>query len=252
MRTQLILLSAALLAPGAHARPTDPPPTALVAPLAGEDVEALEREFEQASDAFKQELRRLKGKERAEFSKHKPTVAFWPRFEALADSGDGRALFWMARHARERGLSISEGRDLTKQLYTRLVTEHAGADWCGEVIEALPRARGSIGSEAIVAGLRKVVDQNESVEIQASALAGLVTELRRSKSPEALEEAERIVDRLAAEYAETEVGAKIVAERQLAVGKVAPDFTGTTIDGYEFDLTDYRGKVVLIDFYGFW
>jgi len=38
----------------------------------------------------------------------------------------------------------------------------------------------------------------------------------------------------------------------LIVGKPAPDFAGKTIDGYEFRLSDYRGKVVLLDFYGFW
>jgi peroxiredoxin len=33
---------------------------------------------------------------------------------------------------------------------------------------------------------------------------------------------------------------------------MAPDFTGKTVDGFEFDLSDYKGKVVLLDFYGFW
>ena len=32
----------------------------------------------------------------------------------------------------------------------------------------------------------------------------------------------------------------------------APDFDAKTIDGHEFKLSDYRGKVVLLDFYGFW
>ena len=36
------------------------------------------------------------------------------------------------------------------------------------------------------------------------------------------------------------------------VGELAPDFKGRTIDGYEFKLSDYRGKVVLLDFWGNW
>jgi cytochrome oxidase Cu insertion factor (SCO1/SenC/PrrC family) len=38
----------------------------------------------------------------------------------------------------------------------------------------------------------------------------------------------------------------------LAVGKVAPDIVGEDIDGKEFKLSDYRGKVVVLDFWGNW
>jgi peroxiredoxin len=35
-------------------------------------------------------------------------------------------------------------------------------------------------------------------------------------------------------------------------GKAAPDFTFTDIDGQPHRLSDYRGKVVLLDFWGTW
>lgn len=38
----------------------------------------------------------------------------------------------------------------------------------------------------------------------------------------------------------------------LAIGKVAPEIEGVDIDGVAFKLSDYRGKVVMIDFWGFW
>lgn len=40
--------------------------------------------------------------------------------------------------------------------------------------------------------------------------------------------------------------------RNLAIGKVAPDIVGKDADGVEFKLSDYRGKVVVLDFWGFW
>lgn len=40
--------------------------------------------------------------------------------------------------------------------------------------------------------------------------------------------------------------------RNLAVGKVAPEIKGEDIDGKKFELSDYRGKVVVIDFWGDW
>ena len=39
---------------------------------------------------------------------------------------------------------------------------------------------------------------------------------------------------------------------RLQVGKEAPDIVGKDLDGVEFRLSDYRGKVVLLDFWGHW
>ena len=36
------------------------------------------------------------------------------------------------------------------------------------------------------------------------------------------------------------------------VGQLAPEIEGVDLDGVEFKLSDYRGKVVMLDFYGDW
>ena len=36
------------------------------------------------------------------------------------------------------------------------------------------------------------------------------------------------------------------------VGNRAPDFEATDVEGKSFKLSDYRGKVVVLDFWGFW
>lgn len=41
-------------------------------------------------------------------------------------------------------------------------------------------------------------------------------------------------------------------KEQLQVGKVAPDIEGQDTDGVEFKLSDYRGKVVMLSFWGDW
>ena len=38
----------------------------------------------------------------------------------------------------------------------------------------------------------------------------------------------------------------------LAIGKLAPEIIGVDIDGTKFKLSDYRGKVVVLDFWGDW
>jgi hypothetical protein len=40
--------------------------------------------------------------------------------------------------------------------------------------------------------------------------------------------------------------------RHLRVGKVAPEIEGEDLDGVKFKLSDYRGKVVVLDFWGDW
>ena len=39
---------------------------------------------------------------------------------------------------------------------------------------------------------------------------------------------------------------------QIKVGRIAPDFETEDVDGTPFKLSDYRGKVVVLDFWGFW
>lgn len=52
------------------------------------------------------------------------------------------------------------------------------------------------------------------------------------------------------------VGAKaegaLFEARHLAIGKVVPDIEGEDLDGTEFKLSEYRGKVVMLDFWGDW
>ncbi len=45
---------------------------------------------------------------------------------------------------------------------------------------------------------------------------------------------------------------QLYAIRKLSVGRTAPEITGQDVDGKTFKLSDYRGKVVLLDFWGHW
>lgn len=40
--------------------------------------------------------------------------------------------------------------------------------------------------------------------------------------------------------------------RNLRVGKVVPEIEGEDVDGVKFKISDYRGKVVMLDFWGHW
>jgi len=89
-------------------------------------------------------------------------------------------------------------------------------------------------------------------------------ELQRQDRAAVAKEAETLFDRAAERYADVQipvtyfgsggaVGDKAKAElfqiRHLAVGKEAPEIDGEDQDGARFKLSDYRGKVILLDFW---
>jgi hypothetical protein len=76
-----------------------------------------------------------------------------------------------------------------------------------------------------------------------------------------LKEAEGLYEGLAKDGGDVKVFNQTIKElvaselfeiRNLAIGKVAPEIEGEDISGKSFKLRDYRGKVVVLDFWGHW
>ncbi len=114
------------------------------------------------------------------------------------------------------------------------------------------------------AALRKMLDGSPHAPVKASALytlAGIALG-DSDTSPAKRDEAKELFSRLSVEFGEVPTtrggtyGA--VAERNLfeidhlQVGMVAPDFEAVDENGVPFKLSDSRGKVVVVVFWGFW
>jgi hypothetical protein len=74
-------------------------------------------------------------------------------------------------------------------------------------------------------------------------------------------EAEKYYERVLADYADVVSNKRPIGDRarhalfemhNLIVGKPAPDIEGEDLDGKRFKLSDHRGKVVVLDFWGHW
>ena len=73
-------------------------------------------------------------------------------------------------------------------------------------------------------------------------------------------EAEQLLQQVIDKYADLprlttlgqEAEAELFALRHLAIGKTAPEIEGEDLDGKKLKLSDFRGKVVLLDFWGSW
>lgn len=98
--------------------------------------------------------------------------------------------------------------------------------------------------------------------------AETVALLKRCNSASLRDEAEKLLEAVAEQFPNAvyreatlarkailladKVKAELFEIRNLAVGMLAPNIKGEDIDGVKFSLSDYRGKVVLLDFWGDW
>ena len=88
-----------------------------------------------------------------------------------------------------------------------------------------------------------------------------IANLMRQDGEKAIKEVEAVFEQAAEKYGDVKLpGGDTVAERakaelfeirHLSVGKGAPDIEGEDQDGKRFKLSDYRGKVVLLDFWSY-
>jgi AhpC/TSA family len=101
---------------------------------------------------------------------------------------------------------------------------------------------------------------------QAKEFAGLygkayLAELQRQDRHRAVKEIEAVFEQAAEKYGAVKLPrgntvaerakAELFEIRNLRVGKDAPDIEGEDQDGKRFKLSDYRGKVVLLDFWSY-
>ena len=129
----------------------------------------------------------------------------------------------------------------------------------------LPRVQGA-SSPAVEKLCRAVAEKSTDHQIQAQALYSLANYLKnRTEKPELpaaevekiSQEAERLLSKVSEKFADTgklaEEAKEALADlRMFGIGKTAPDIEGEDIDGKKFKLSDYRGKVVVLDFWGNW
>ena len=111
--------------------------SAVVAAPVG-DVDELIAAYDQAEAEWKAQMKDADSATRRELRANPPAMAFWERFQTAADAGEGRALFWMATHLRDKGLKSKDLREHKPVLYARLAERHAGEAWFGDVLKPGP------------------------------------------------------------------------------------------------------------------
>jgi hypothetical protein len=250
--TRLLALLVCLLHAAALAQPNDTP----AEPAA--ELKALTEEYQTTERLFFNSLSQLKSDaEREEAWKNKhPAREFIPRFQALEKRARGtepgaHALVWIL----EKGGMVDD-RAAVEGALQALSTTYVQSP----VIEqALPRLRhSSIDVKERESALRAIAKQSPHPKVKAAANFALATILLDSPAgaTAARSEARRLFETVRKEYTGTPYAGQaagfLFELDNLQIGMRAPDFEATDQDGKKFKLSDYQGKVVVLDFWGFW
>jgi hypothetical protein len=138
-----------------------------------------------------------------------------------------------------------------------------------------PPHEGAENYGAAVALIKAVAEKNPDRTARGQAVMALAWEAKRKfssaehkKAKDAevqAAEAEKAFEAVLKDYADcprlirADVGTlgeraneELFELRHLRIGKAAPDIEGDDLDGTKFKLSDYRGKVVVLDFWGDW
>lgn len=259
------------LGSGLYAQEADAPAPPAPSPAALEKVAVLEQEIAEFTKRWREEQAAERAKQAEEARKAaaegrpapavramamRPDLApFVERLTAWSDeaSGEDRALF-LVKAVQFGGL----GKD-SKGLAAleRLAAEHlASPQWAslGMLIPNLSRALGEERAKELC-GKLAAHPSGDVRGYAALALHGPVvksaeldSEAYRAARAAILAAAEKVEDaRL-----RSQLEGAIDLREKLADGAVAPDIEGIDIDGVAFKLSDYKGKIIFLDFWGDW
>jgi hypothetical protein len=222
-----------------------------------DDFETLSSEYDTANKDHRQKIRDAADmKERRALRKAHPINDYWPRFAALAEGGEGQAVLWMVTKVKDKRMKRAETKAEKQRLYALLVEGYVTAPWFGDALGQMKRDGSLVGIETLITTYEAVIEKNEAKEVKAHAMYLLAKHLMEDKNEERRAAGMRWFEKLAADFDGTKHGEmandELFEVKHLGIGCEAPDFEASTIDGHDFKLSDYKGKVVLLDFYGFW
>ncbi len=250
-----LLLLGASPSPGAALEPL-PVVVPLETVAAIESYEDLMKDYAAAKKARRAEIKDAKSPKERKVLRAKPLATeFLSRFQAVGDSGDVRGYLWMLTEARKLGIKKADRASHRLDVYNRIVKAKGDSKGLADALRRIADDK-SLEASQRISLLKRVMGRDDVVgEGKCIAQLSVGSLLFDSDVESDKAMGEQILKELVASEACSDFVAaaeKALSGVSLEVGGKAPDFKGTTIDGVTFKLSDYRGKVVLLDFFGFW
>jgi hypothetical protein len=205
---------------------------------------------------------------RYESARSKPEAAgrLRPEFEAFAKKNTGSefglsARLWLLNsygwlRTNESSVAMNEAADKEVEQILGEYVDHAQFEKIGDYHYLF-------ADDKKVELFEKLLKQSRHKAVRASMLLRLGVLDRRSKDEAVRARGKERLGTLLRDYQDVPKGTATYGaladahlnphpQGELAVGKPAPEISGTDTDGKAMKLTDYRGKVLVVDFWGFW
>lgn len=249
-------------------------------PTIADKIASIEAEKSKAMEEFRAWYDEASAEEKAKnFQEHYPDPETYAArvlelaTDAPKDSEAEEALMWVANNSR--GASAAEAVGI-------LLDKHGDNE---KIADTLPMLAYGYGA-ANEAALRKAAEAGKSERVKALGTLALAQYLQRipqmkeivETNPQAAEqlsehveyfktfkadnaEIRKLYTTAVEKYGSISTRRGTIADsaegalfelNNLQVGMAAPDIEGADLDGTEFKLSDYKGKVVLLDFWGNW
>ncbi|HQR06381.1 MAG TPA: hypothetical protein PLN21_06140 [Gemmatales bacterium] len=157
-------------------------------------------------------------------------------------------LLWLHR----QGQIMPQVADNAKKAQELILTRFIDSKEIGNMCQLL----GDSEDTKAVDTLKTILEKNSHDNVKAAACYGLGKQLGKVEATQA--EAEKYLEQAIKDFPQAGEAVKALAKgelhevKYLAIGKVIPEVKGKDLDDKEFKLMEYRGKVVLLDFWGFW
>jgi thiol-disulfide isomerase/thioredoxin len=187
-----------------------------------------------------------------------PNVVYYPLFEELAVQDQPDALRWCLATVGQTGRPLPEVLEKKNELYARLVIAHPDLAWMSDLarwVQADASVTG-IGFERGDALLEMLAENTTVRATRCAAIAAraAIHAPRTDAASRALHQ--KFLRELVEKYPDLPAGAgakgQLFQVEHLVPGKSPPDVQAVDTEGKALRLADYRGKVLVLDFWGFW
>lgn len=226
------------------------------------EYKALMQGFRSAQEKYYEPYEKAKTdaeRERIRLDSRKdPARLYIRRFQSLSKRAHGSEtganalleVMHLATQTRELDTAIHAVNDL--------LADYSRSPMIAQAAGEITQWQWSIGLDKTEQMLQKIVNRSPDRTNKAAALYNIASLYAESGQATAAQKAsaKSLFVKLSSDYTDTRyakyASGYLYQMEHLQIGMTAPDFEATDEADQKFKLSDYRGKVVVLDFWGFW
>ncbi len=241
----------------------------LALPLARADdeLDKLRKDYVSAASKWSEQMQRSHSQPATESGPMDPSNEFNEKFKAFAEAHAGKpeALDALMEIMQHPALMYRGGEKIAvlEWAVQRVTRDHAGDARVKEIIPRLGWQARWVESGSLLKLFDAVAQANHDPETVAQAMLAKAKvyqleaedcekSAREEKLKKALDAFREVLRTHPNSDAAKQAGANVFEIEHLQIGMTPPDFQGEDVEGKTIHLKDFRGKVAVLDFWGFW